>query len=561
MMLLFVCVVVNFRNPKRYDVLSFYESIPTPVFSIPEGIYDQPFKLEMKAPEGYTIYYSTDGSTPTTRSRRYRSSIHIDMQTNLNKNMLYIPTSLMWQMPRVRQNHSVVVRARCYKKNVGYGKVKNMVYSISDIKQYQGFHLIHILIESDSLFSPEKGIYVLGEKYYSKKALAAIEQNPVSIDWRKYPANYRGKGENWIRHGVAFLLLNLSGEKVFEQNVNISMNGNTSMAFPSKPLRIMPDNKSDTVIKYNFFDELPYSSYSILLRNSGSDTQYTVFRDALMSQLAKETRIDTRSYAPSVVYINGNYWGIHNIREKNDEFFLAAKYESPLQNITRITYRRPEEQKINYDKHIQIKHSSDHHAAHSAFVDLINYIRQNSMAERDAYNYVATQIDVDNFIEYVILQTYFANLAWGRTNVKFYRIDRQTEIMKEKGIDAGKWRWLLCDLDDGMHCEPSFNMFEWLCEGYAQDAVTQIFYGFLENDEFKEKFIDRYEYLIKNHLSTEKMLEQIHLFESRYQAEIERHIARWGFPSSFRFWQQEVEHLKEFARRRPEIVLEQLKEL
>ena len=542
---------------EQYDVLSYNDSVPIPVFSMPEGIYDQPFELEIKAPEGYDIYYTTDGSTPTTHSRKYRRSIHVDPNTNPNKNILYIPTSFVWKSPRGQQNHFNLIRTRCFKANEGYGRVINMVYSTPEIEQHQGFQVVHIFIESDSLFSPKSGIYVLGEKYYSKKTLVKIDQSPVSIDWRKYPANYRGRGDNWTRHGATFKLMNLSGETVFEQSINLHTNGNTSMAFPNKPLRILPDNKNDTIIGVQFFDELPYSSYRILLRNSGGDYNSTIFRDAMMSQLAKETKIDTRSYAPSVVYINGNYWGIHNIREKNDEYYLAAKYASSLQNITRLTYRRPEEQNIDYDKHLQIRCGTD--LAHASFVHLINFIQQNSMSDHDAYNYASAQIDVDNFIDYVILQTFFANGAWGRTNVKFYRFDRQTYLMKEKGIDAGKWRWFLCDLDDGMQYDPSFNMFEWLQKDFAQDAVTQIFLGFMENNKFKEKFIARYEYLVNNHLNTQKMMEQINLFETRYQLEIERHIARWRMPASLQNWQYNIKYLKEFARMRQEIVLEQLK--
>jgi len=83
----------------------------------------------------------------------------------------------------------------------------------------------------------------------------------------------------------------------------------------------------------------------------------------------------------------------------------------------------------------------------------------------------------------------------------------------------------------------------------------------MENQEFKNKFIERYKYLLKNQLSSERMLQQINLFETLYQSEIKRHIARWRYPCTFQWWQQEVEKMKEFARERQEIVLEQIREL
>jgi hypothetical protein len=104
-------------------------------------------------------------------------------------------------------------------------------------------------------------------------------------------------------------------------------------------------------------------------------------------------------------------------------------------------------------------------------------------------------------------------------------------------------------------------MFELLQNEYNQDPLPQIFFGFMENTEFKEKFIARNEYLVKNLLTSERMLEQINLFEARFQTEINRHIARWRQPGSFLYWQKNVDIMKDFAKERPAIVLEQLKAL
>jgi len=559
---MFLCFInICSAELKQHDVLSVCESVPEPVFSVPEGIYDHPFELEIITPPDYDVFYTTDGSTPTVRSPKYKNRIHVNPRINLNKNILYISTSPLWKPPSGRQNHFTVIRARCFRAGMGYGPVKNIVYSTSDIDQHSGFHIIHLLIEADSLFSPKKGIYVMGEKFYSKKAIIAIEDKLKNIKWNRYPANYRERGRGWIRHGAAFILMNQLGETVFEQNINLRISANTSMAFPCKPLRILPDNINDTIIGYHFFDELTYPSYRILLRNSGNDATRTYFRDALMNQLAKGTKVDTRAYVPSVVYINGNYWGIHNIRERNDEYFLATRYATSLQNITRFTYRRPFEVELNYDKHLTIRHGNE--SARELIVNLMNYIKNNSMSDHDAYNFASAQIDVDNFIDYVILETFFANQGWARTNIKFYRFDSQTDFMKEKGIDAGKLRWFFDDLDNGMDSTVpvTINMFDMLREGFANDIVTQIFFSFMENIVFKEKFLSRYEYLVKNHLTTEKMLEQINLFETRYYSEIRNHIARWRGPHNLQFWQQEIEFLKKFSNERQDIVLEQIKSL
>ena len=544
--------IANEREWKSYDCLTSCDNIPLPVFSVPEGIYGQPFELEINAPSGCDIYYTTDGSTPTVRSRKYQKRITVDPNTNLNRDMMYIATSLVWYPPMGRQSHSTVIRARCFRAGVGYGKVKNVVYSAPDIGQHLGFHIVHILIEPDSLFSPTKGIYVLGEKYYSKKAMVEINQQPSSQDWIYYPANYHQRGPKWTRPAT-LILMDISGKTLFEQNINLCINGMGSRAFAEKSLRIMPDNKSDTVIRHPFFDELPDSTYKrLLLRNSGNDVLYTLFQDALVHRLANGTGVDLQAYTPSVLYINGNYWGIHNIREKQEENYLAAKYDVPLQDISIVNYFE------YFANHYTMNYGPE--SSLQSFEQLLSFIRQNSLADQTAYHAACTQIDVDNFIEYMILQTFFANLDWPGNNVRFYRFGRQTESMQQNGIDAGKWRWLFYDLDNSMN-EPTINTFERLRNEYAHNPVTQIFFGFMENAGFKEKFIGRYEYLVKNQLTSEKMSEQINIFEARYRQEIERQIARWREPRGIRYWRQSIEDMKDFAQKRPEIILEQIKYL
>jgi len=563
--ILFASIVLFFREDReqhQYDVLSVCESIPEPFFSVPEGIYDKVFELEINAQPDYDIYYTTNGSTPTTNSQMYKKPILVNPNKNLNKDILYISTSPKWKPPYGRQNHCSVIRARCFKKGVGYGPVKNVVYCTPDIEKHSGFHIVHLLVENDSLFSPARGIYVMGQRYYNKKAIKYFPQRRETPNsWRRYPANYRERGWRWTRHGAQFILMNPTGETVFEQNVSYRMSGNTSQAYPHKPLRILPDNKSDTIIRYHFFDELTYPSYKILVRNAGGDAQFALLRDAMMNEMVKGTGIDTRAYVPSVVYINGNYWGIHNIRERSDQYYLSAKYDIPLQNISRISYRRLNSQNFDLKKIARFRWGPD--SAHVSFVNLFNFIQQNSMADHEAYIYVTTQIEIDNFIDYIIFQTFFVNSGWGRSNVKFYRFEKQIETMKENGIDALKWRWLFCDFDFAMEAPKTFgyNMFKILQNNYPEDITTQMIFRLMENMEFKEKFISRCEYLMRNNLSTESMLEHINQFEARYQSEIKRHIARWRMPIDYQFWQQEIEYLKVFAHKRQDIYLQQIKSL
>jgi len=542
-----------------YDVQSVSESVPTPVFSVPEGIYDQPFKLEIEAPAGYDIFYTTDGSTPTIRSNRYKRSITVDPRKNPNRKILTIPTSLRWQPPYGQQNHCIVFRARCFREGAGYGKTENVIYSPPSILQHHGFQIIHILIESDSLFSQERGIYVMGQKYYSKKARIATDSlygaNNISLS--RYPANYLQRGKNWARP-AEMILTDEAGKTRFKQNVLLRIHGNNTRYYPVRALRVLPNTiYGDTVIHYRFFNDLPYDTFKrILLRNSGNDVRWTMFRDAMIQLMVKGTGLDIQEYAPAVLYVNGNYWGICNIRESINDNYLEIKYGVALDNIEIITSFS----NLNLSN-LKLLPLGDPLLTHP-FVEMVSYLFENSPADEEVYQNVCKQMDIGNFIDYMILETFFGNMDWPDANARVYRMGEQTEMMSQKNVEAEKWRWLVIDLDQAMLDQSlSANMFEILKNDYADNPITIIFFALLENPEFMEMFLSRYDLIIRDFLNTEKMLQYIEDFEGRYRSEMVRHIARWRIPLFLQTWQKEVDQLKVFARKRQAIVLEQLKAL
>ena len=561
--IVFLLVFLHVRNSQmvlNQTLAEPCESVSMPVFSVPEGIYDNPFELEIFAPDGYTILYTTDGSTPTITSKRYKRPINVDPQVNLNKKILNIPTTttLWWKPPVGTQNHSTVIRARCFKKGTGYGKVRNVIYSNSTIRQHGDFQVVHILIEADSLFHPARGIYVLGEEYYSKRGRVEFEEKipknaPIFNDemwwWSVAPANYHLRGIEWTRP-AAFILLDKSGKTSFEQNITIRIHGRWSRAFNHKSLRIT----SDSFFHHSFFDDLPYQTFKhILLRNSGQDLKLSLFRDAMLQELVRKCgviNLDLQAFAPSVVYINGVYWGIHNIRERQEEDYLSIKYGSSMEKISIVEYKR---------NHYMLRFGDDQ--ALQSFEELIHYINENPLFNKEkAYQHVSSQIDIDNFIDYMIVQTYFANEDWADNNARLYRIDAQTEIMKQQNIEAGKWRWFLLDLDLSMYSS-SFNTFDYLKDVLTNDFFTPLFFGLMENPEFKEKFLSRYEYIIEICFCIEKFVQHIEAFEELYESEIEKQVARWHRPQSVQAWRRYVNDLKVFARERHDFVREQLKNL
>jgi len=538
---------MNMEEFPDYDVLLSCESVPTPVFSVPEGIYDQPFELEISAPDGYTVFYTTNGSRPTVHSQRYKKPIKINPYKNLNKKMMAIANSPIWRKPVGRQNSCMVVRARCFRENEGYGRIENVIYSTPEIRKHGDFQVVHILIDPDSLLGPERGIEVMGQKYYSIKEWIKIDSiygDARNVAIHDYPANYLGQGNGWTRP-AEMILTDIEGKTIFGQSIRMRIHGNNTRCLPVKSYRIMPDTLvADSVMHHRFFDKLPYDTFKrLLLRSSGNDQIRTLFCDAMVQQIIKPMGLDIQDYAPAALYMNGNYWGLRNIREMINEHYLEIKYNASLDSIDIQTITG-----IFRYGNLQ---------ATQAYNDMIEFIKNNSMADTTAYQYVDTQLDIDNFIDYIIAETFFANTDWGKANARLYRIRQQTDAMTQQNVTSWKWRWLVFDLDQAMRINPEINFFDEI----RSKPPGVLLFSLMENPGFREKFISRYEYIITTMFTTQNIMQYINDFAERYHAEVERHTARWGAIVLFFSRQWEINKMKTFARQRPEIVLEQLKSL
>jgi hypothetical protein len=168
------------------------------------------------------------------------------------------------------------------------------------------------------------------------------------------------------------------------------------------------------VIPYDFFNikdntGTPITVFkSIILRNSRDDWYRTMFRDAFLQTMCDGMNLDKQAYKPAIVFLNGEYWGIHNIREKVNEDYLAAHYDyvdTPNVDILK-----------SYDS--DIMEGDDSH-----FMSLLDYVNfvDVDMSQAASYDYVKTQIDISNFIDYHVAQVFTNNTDWPYTNIKYWR--------------------------------------------------------------------------------------------------------------------------------------------
>ncbi len=181
---------------------------------------------------------------------------------------------------------------------------------------------------------------------------------------------------------------------------------------------------------------------TLLLRNGGNDAQSTIFRDAIMQSLVEHTSLDVQAYKPVILFLNGEYWGIHNIRERFDKYYFENYYGVS------------EEELVIMEKDGELVEGTEEDVAY--YRNMIDYIKNNSMKDSKHYQYISTLIDIENFILYNMAQIFFDNTDWPGNNNDFWRVRKETYDEDAPYGHDGRWRWLLYDTDFGFGLYPYY---------------------------------------------------------------------------------------------------------
>ena len=330
------------------------------------------------------------------------------------------------------------------------------------------------------------------------------------------------KGDNWERN-IHIEYFDSNGNLGFSQDAGIRIHGGKTRQAAQKSLRLYARNEyGEKYFNYKLLPKKQVNKYKrIILRTSmGAWAGQTIIQDALAQNISASLKIDYQDFQPVIVYINGEYWGIHTIRDRIDERYIEYTH-----NIDKDSVEFKEKGNIAYGS-------------------LIDFIENNSLEYNSNYEYVKTQIDIENYIDYTISELFFANLDWPANNMKLWR-----------EIPNGKWKWILYDLDAGFGDE-NYNMLIHSTENNSSDtwtnAATFLFRNLLKNRMFRTQFINRYELILNSGFDRIVMTNKLDSIKEIYSPEIEKHIERWNYPNSFNDWEKDIEDdLLSFIENRP----------
>ena len=499
-------------SPGAENSTGFRGFTEAPAFDLAGGLYQDNVTVSLSVPNGARVYYTLDGSVPT-----------------VTEGTLYTgPFTL---------TGSTAVRARAFET----GKQPSTVVSATYVlKTFFTLPVVCLVTDPDGLWDSKSGIFAAGDGIDLTSYTKIPFKNPTPT--------YRIQKENKVRVSAYAEMFEQTGEVVFSQGVEFGLIGQYSLDMPQKSIKVLAKARyGSKYINGALFPDREFTQYrAFVLRNSGNDCVWTRMVDGVQSRLVDQldTTVIHQAWRPVIVYINGQYWGHYNLRERVSEYFVAQHEGLDMSKAKTIDVLES-----NGTKRSQVNNGSN-----EEWKEFISTVKTLSPGTNAAdLQYILDRVDVDNYFDYVIFECFFANTDTG--NIRFYK------------VPGGKWRWILYDMDYGLFNANSNGIGNYLNpkgHGANDDIDNSLILKLLENNQMKDKFLTRFGEIFR-FFSTERMLAQIDECYRILEPEMEMHFDRWAAENlkniSFdqpktkdgciRWWNQRVSRLRSIARKRP----------
>lgn len=434
------------------------------------------------------------------------------------KTVLY---SLDGSLPYIRYSESIKIDSSCILR-YGFmekGSFTEQAPEFYLINAYHSLPVVSIQTAPDNLFHPDSGIYMLGPH--------ANEKTPH-------------KGANfWSNKEVkAHFQYIENGKTQIKQDIGIRIFGGYSRSNAQKSIALIARKSyGNKKIKYPFFKNRQFKSYkALILRNSGNDFNKSMLRDAYYTNVCAEMGLDFQSVQPTVVYINGMYWGIMNLREKINEHYLKQHHG------------------INKDSLDLLKHRYDRqHGSNSAYKKLLKWLENADLSLPADSAYFASKVDIENFMKYNIVQVFSDNRDAGG-NIRYYREGKN-----------GKWRWILFDLDAGLNNGTNSGyksntlqkMTTYSDEAWPNPAwSTLIIRKILQNKSWEKQYIALFHFHLNTTFKPDKTRAILDSMTALIAGEMRFHKMKWG--GTLSSFEREINSIGKFMQERPENCMRQL---
>ncbi len=512
-------------TPGAHNSQGFAGFAEPPTFITQGGMFDRPITVELNVPEGYEVRYTTDASDPTVTSPVYTGPIEIP--------------------------HTTVIRARGFAPGLNPSTIATQTYFIS---VYHTTPVISLVTDPDHVWNAETGMLAKGplegnESVWRRPWFDVDKHEGVGKDGltgHLETATYAKK----LHYDGSMEFYETDGKQVLSTGMDFHVMGQFSLDMPQKSFSVNAKKRFGTgYFEYKLFPDLPYERYkAIALRNGGQDGLYTRVLDGMQARLAATmpgTTVLTQAWRPVSVYLNGQYWGHYNMRERINRHFVAQHegWENP-DAMDLLEASGTSSSNICWGSNRDYK-------------DLLNHIENLDMTQQENIQYIIDRVDIDNMFDYFIFEMYIGNTDPG--NIRYYK----------KHGEGNKWKWILYDMDWGLFDSKSGGP-EYVLNPKGMGAFrinNLLLRKTLENPDMRNKFLERMGFLFQTTFTAANIGPMLDAMVEEIKPEQTMHQGRWAeeMPKevsfdvpkhpegAYNYWLQRVARAHNVINKRPNI--------
>ena len=493
-------------------------------FSVPGGFYENEFSLEIfPFYQNHHIRFTTNGNRPTAASTLYTEPLLLDESLYSSSDIYTIqisPDDLVFVPDHI--GHCIVIRAAVFDENDNrISEVSTNSYFIQSLGcDTHGLPVVSLCADTLDLFDYEHGIFVPG-----------IHFDPLDPNWT---GNYYMRGDAWERP------VNVEFYETDNQGVNqlagLRTHGGNGRRFPQKSLKVFArEEYGKKRFDYRFFDGNSMESFKhLVLKPFNSGWTQSGVANHVCNEIAHNLNMESLSSRPTVLFLNGEYWGIYCIQEKPDERYLEDHLGVPEEEINLLSGWNP-----------VLDHGTSLY-----YEQFRTWLSEADLSLPENYEYAYAHVDMACFIDYVSLELFIENMDWPANNIRFWQ------------RNDGPWRWIFFDGDACLRYL-AFDVFaNALYTGPetwpSNNDATLFFRKFLENPVFYQQFLGRFNELLNTVFQFSVTNGYLTDIENAIALEIPGQVARFNYPQSLSKWNECIGQHRYFLRHRVDNMQERI---
>lgn len=342
--------------------------------------------------------------------------------------------------------------------------------------------------------------------------------------------------------------------KTWEIEAGISLMGNYSRMEDKKSVSVrMREQYQDGRLNYPLFTTRPENSKfkAFNLRNNGNRYVSDYIADAAGGAILEGSGVDYQRSRQVVVFYNGEYYGIHDMRERFNEHYVETNYGIDAKSVDIIKH---------LGKEISVSGGSS-----VGYEELLSFIYENGDSlggeNNEKYLMIQAMMDVGNFADYMAAEIYVHNGDWPNNNVRAWRSPEQPWKFMVYDLDHGfDWSWTVAGFNQN-----STNMFDWIAQGgggggacSGEGCFAVIYNNLIKNPDFKRLFINRSAVMLDKYLNSERLTSVIEAMVATIDPdEMTRDLERFDRTKRGYGFSKSGTSIKEWAANRDSWVLEE----